>query len=388
MQYFFTLGNNPTLSVAEISAVFGMSGKILDTVYIIETENKINAKDSIKKMGGVIKIGKIESKTSAENKNEIIKEVIKLLDPKNGKFKFGFSYYGHKKFNFKSIAMEVKKYLRENNISCRWVISKEKTLSSVVVEQNKLTSSGAEIVLIEDGYKLLIGKTSAVQPFKELSKRDYGRPARDDRSGMLPPKLAQIMINLSGADLKNKILLDPFCGSGTILTEALLAGFENLIGSDISEKAISDTKKNIEWIKQNSDTTNLKKIHLQLFNINATEISRKLKPNSVDIIVTEPYLGQQRGKVDLQKQIKELEILYSRALKEFKKIIKNNGRIAIIFPVFFNKYFINPDLNGFKIINSVPDSLLNSKNIVLTARNTIVYGRPRQKVWREIVLMQ
>lgn len=47
------------------------------------------------------------------------------------------------------------------------------------------------------------------------------------------------------------VILDPFCGSGTILTEAMLINYKNLIGADISPKAINDTKKNIEWIIRN-----------------------------------------------------------------------------------------------------------------------------------------
>jgi hypothetical protein len=43
----------------------------------------------------------------------------------------------------------------------------------------------------------------ALQDFESYSKRDYGRPARDPRTGSLPPKLAQILINLAEP---NKIL--------------------------------------------------------------------------------------------------------------------------------------------------------------------------------------
>jgi len=66
-----------------------------------------------------------------------------------------------------------------------------------VVEQNKLIESGIEFCLIVDKNRVFLGKTLVVQPFKDLSKRDFGRPARDDHSGMIPPKLAQMMINLA-----------------------------------------------------------------------------------------------------------------------------------------------------------------------------------------------
>jgi len=84
--------------------------------------------------------------------------------------------------------------------------------------------------------------------FERFFERDFGRPAADAKSGMLPPKLARMMVNLASAS-KNETLLDAFCGSGTILTEAATLGFAKLIGSDISERAVSDTQKNSDWIK-------------------------------------------------------------------------------------------------------------------------------------------
>ncbi|MFH0923481.1 MAG: DNA methyltransferase, partial [Candidatus Falkowbacteria bacterium] len=302
MRYFFAIGNNPTLSTAELCSVLlknnrAQNTKILNKgILIVETDKALSASELIKKIGGTIKIGIVNNELGIMNNEEIKEKIIQSLNigAVKGKFKFGISYYGKNKFNIKPLAMEIKKYLREQNISCRWVTSREPTLSSVVVEQNKLTSKGAEIVLISSplltkergGGEVLIGQTLAVQPFKELSFRDYGRPARDDQSGMLPPKLAQIMINLSNTDLNN-VIMDPFCGSGTILTEAMLMGYTNLIGSDNSKKAIEDTQKNIEWIIRNYE---LGIRNYELFNRSAVELSKFIKLNSVDAIITEPYL--------------------------------------------------------------------------------------------------
>ena len=52
------------------------------------------------------------------------------------------------------------------------------------------------------------------------------------------------MINLAlSQNIDYKNLLDPLRGSGTILTEAAVMGYQNLYGSDISRKAITDTKE-------------------------------------------------------------------------------------------------------------------------------------------------
>jgi tRNA G10 N-methylase Trm11 len=393
MKYFFALGNNPTLSTAELSAIFPKNLLLLpNNVIVLETDREINCQKLIKKLGGTIKIGKIKTETD-DNKNKISQQIKTLLNPSASKYKFGISYYGKGKFNIKSLGMEIKKYLRNKNISCRWVVSRETVLSSVVVEQNKLTSGGIEIALIKNKNKILIGQTLAVQPFKELSFRDYGRPARDDYSGMLPPKLAQIMINLSQTKTLS-VILDPFCGSGTILTEAMLMGCRNIIGADISKKAIKDTKKNVEWIKNNFQLSTL---NFKLFNKSVLELSQFIKPKSVDAIITEPYLGPQRGKIDVKKIKNELGELYSKSFIEFKKILKPRGRIVMVWPVFISvkgtatdkstfKY-ISPRLDGLKIINPIPEYLRKNKFIKLTERNTIIYGRLGQKVWREIVVL-
>jgi 2-polyprenyl-3-methyl-5-hydroxy-6-metoxy-1,4-benzoquinol methylase len=140
----------------------------------------------------------------------------------------------------------IKQTLKQSVQSVRYVESREPILSSVSVDKNGLVKRGREFLVYEekDG-SFSVAKTMAVQPFEELGARDFGRPGRDDTSGMLPPKLALMLINLTGATT-NQTLLDPFCGSGTVITEAMVLGFQSIIGSDISEKAVSDTKKNVK----------------------------------------------------------------------------------------------------------------------------------------------
>ncbi len=391
MKYFFIPGTNPTISLSELLAIFknGQYSLIYGDIFVLESEVALDP-GIIKKLGGTVKFGEIRVEKAAPA--ALLNKLKSLVEPEKleeGKFNFGLSYYGKKKLRTMELGMEIKKHLRARGVSCRWVTSKERVLSSVVVEQNKLlpAKGGLELVILEDGDNCSIGITLAVQPFKELSARDYGRPARDDYSGMLPPKLAQIMINLSrrskGSEAADAVILDPFCGSGTILTEAALMGYERLIGSDISKKAIEDSKKNFDWIKERSRL----KTDCRFKNLSATELSRFIKPNSIDAIVTEPYLGPQRGKVEIKKIVRDLDKLYSDSLREFKKVLKATGRIVMIWPVFTNgPQFLNPELHGLKIVRPFPNNFKDK--IQLTGRNTMIYGREGQKVWREIVILE
>jgi tRNA G10 N-methylase Trm11 len=411
MKYFSILGNNPALSAAEISTAMKVESKMRVAAgnVLLWDGPATNAKKLIARLGGTIKIGSIFTETNRHDNKKIKEEILKLIEKNltekhaEGKYCFGFSYYGQSNFPIFPLGLEIKKILKEKKISCRLVTSREKTLSSVVVEQNKLLSRGMEIILAEDKEVLYIGETDAVQPFKELSHRDFGRPNRDDRSGMLPPKLAQIMLNLSGkipnhcfcalgdAPEQCPTILDPFCGSGTILTEAFLMGVKNLIGSDVSEKAIDDTKNNFAWIKEKFPNLQSQAPNLKLFKISSAEISKNIPQNSVDAVVTEPYLGPQRGKIDFDKTKAELEKIYSQALAEFFKILKTNGTIVMIWPVFTGRGthawdFLNPDILGFKIQNPLLAELRGS--LRSTERGTLIYGRPGQKVFREIVVLK
>lgn len=388
--YYFILGSNPALSLAELTAIFGTEDIMIinEQVALLETSLILEPEKLIRKLGGIIKIGLIVEEIEKPAPLAILEAAKKLLKPKEGKFKFGVSVYGKgKSINSKFLGMELKKFLQEQGTSVRWVTSNEPTLSSVVVEQNGLLKNGLELVLLFHEGQVALGQTLVVQPFKELSKRDYGRPSRDDLSGMLPPKLAQIMINLTGGR-PEQTLLDPFCGSGTIITEAALMGFKNLIGTDSSEKAIADSKTNFSWLVKNYQLLDIKN---QFKVQDASKITQYLRPETIDVMAMEPYLGPQRGKHETKKIVFDLETLYTKCLAEFYQVLKPTGRIVMIWPIFITpigRIMLSKRIAGqFKI---VPPLKINENQKIpgLSDRNTLIYGRDGQKVWREIVILE
>lgn len=385
MTYYFILGANPALSLAEIFTVLGplATFELVDKdCLLVEVTGELDTKSLINKLGGTVKIG-LATPFVGKDLLMAIKEKCQAKPGK--KFSFGFSAYGKVTTPIKSLAMNLKRALQEDGLSCRWVVSKEKNLSSVVVEQTGLLKEGAEIVLIKHGERLLIGRTEVVQLFKDWSHRDYGRPERDDFSGMLPPKLARIMINLAGV-AKDDVLADPFCGSGTVLTEGAMLGIHELIGSDVSLEAIDDTKKNLAWLKSQYD---LADFHAQLFECDARNLSTILGADSVDKVVTEPYLGPVVGTRATPENIKKLTNLYSQFLVELDKIVKVKGRVVMVWPVLVGRKantFLDIDMGPWRMWRALPANLINP-SMNLSQRHTIVYGRAGQKVWREIVIL-
>jgi tRNA G10 N-methylase Trm11 len=122
----------------------------------------------------------------------------------------------------------------------------------------------------------------------------------------------------------------------------------------------------------------------------AVDLSKFIKTETVSAFITEPFLGPQRGKLDLDVIVKELEELYSEAIREFYKVLKPGGTVVMVWPLFFGKYALNPDIYEFKMQSLIPEDFkkINFINNELTERGNIIYGRAGQKVFREIIVLK
>lgn len=319
-KYFFVLGNTPDLARAEVKALLQHTELFYEPpVLILEFEGKI----PFDQFGGVVKIG------------EIIESDISIFLKSSGQksVDFGISNYGIDSGLRRNDEKTIKRELQEFGIKARFVLPKkgEEILSSVVVRKQLLT----EFLLFDK----IIAKTVWTQDFEDWGVRDFGRPAIDPHIGMLPPKVARMMLNIA----RPGKILDPFCGVGTILAEA-----QDAIGSDINPVQIGKTRKNLQWLGKN----------FPLYVADA----RKIIVPPVDAIVTEPFLGP--------ADIKVLEQLYYDCFKHWLTILKPGGRVVIATP-----FPIDPDRIG------VDKQKLMGYSLVA---GPFMYFRPQAKVKRFI----
>jgi SAM-dependent methyltransferase len=63
-----------------------------------------------------------------------------------------------------------------------------------------------------------------------------------ERPGALRPTVAAMMVSLAGEP--DGVLLDPCCGSGTVLSEAVAAGWEDVLGGDLDAEAAEIASRN------------------------------------------------------------------------------------------------------------------------------------------------
>jgi SAM-dependent methyltransferase len=176
------------------------------------------------------------------------------------------------------------------------------------------------------GYGL--GPTAWVPDPAQMRDRDLAKPApRPEIS--LSPRLAQLLLNLSGLSPGMR-LLDPFCGSGTILTEGLFKSF-TCIGVDSNQRSLRDAKRNLVWAKGSGARG---AFALKLGD--ATDLQSVLS-EKVDAVVTEPVLlpriESRLGTAEATELVEASGGTYARALASMADVLRPGGRIVIVVPV-------------------------------------------------------
>lgn len=407
-KYFFVLGRSPGLSLLEINAALSSNVALglASWEIAIASGNLGDARSALSRLGGTIKIGVCETEvTTAPLLNDTsirsIADGVAKTHPHGRKLTVGLSVYSlarNAKLTYGSrdvqrIGITLKKELRSRGYSLRVVLpQKGSALTSVQVDKNSLTGpAGIEVVLIIGDEKILIGSTAAVQEFEAYSYRDWQRPSKETARGMLPPKLAQIMINLAVRDGKDAVrILDPFCGSGTVVQEALLMGYRDAAGSDVDEKAVAHARKNLEWLSQ---THNVPISPSHIISADASRLDMFYPKHLYDAIVTEPYLGPLYTRMpnsnELQKTIQELTKLYLAFLRRAKIVLKESGRICMVWPVWIqgNKHVFLPILEEVEKLDYCNVTIPQGFPFTLperTERNTILITRPDAVVGREL----
>ncbi len=381
-EYFFVLGKASALCQAELQAVLKRQKIDFQEVFAspeifhFSTSSPLDIDYLIKTLGGTVKIAQTAGEFSVE-------KFISYLKSGNESKKtiFGISGYGVDFNQINEWNKQIKDELEKSGLKARFILPKrgETSLSSVVVKKQNVL----EVMVIKEKEALIYGQTMGIQDFEDWGKRDFQRPAPNPHQGMLPPKVARMMVNLGSSNFLapsfNYTLLDPFCGVGTILAEGMMLGGD-IEGSDQSEEAVEKTGKNLEWLRKNYQVSG-SKIHL--FKADATHISEALPPDSIDALVTEPYLGPMEMTGAKIKKIDNivlgLEKLYLGCLRDWRKVLKTGAKIVIALPSF--------KINQREVF--VKKTLDTCENLGYTLlAGPYQYGRPQAVVTRNIYILE
>ncbi|MBQ3292756.1 DNA adenine methylase [Candidatus Saccharibacteria bacterium] len=245
-----------------------------------------------------------------------------------------------------------------------------------------------------------------IQDIDAYSKRDQARPARDAKVGMLPPKLAQILINLCGPLPKDSCILDPFCGTGVVLQEALLMGY-HAYGTDINERMVDYSEKNLKWLEKlekrtsegisergsarisaprpwrRDEATRPEDVLFRVAHGDAT--SFKWTP-PIDAVACEGYLGKPMSKIPTEIKLKtekqECSTIILGFLKNLANQIEPNTPVIIACPAWFRE---DGTYSRLEIIDNI---LKLGYNVNNKSREGLLYHREKQIVARDIIILR
>ena len=381
------LGRLPKLSIAELEAIFGKSHvrAVSYGAAIVDTDEL-----SIDSLGGSLKCGKVIHTLPADNRptlerasHWITHTYVNQLLAVGGKITLGISAYGLSTSprQLQKIGLLLKTSMKKHNVSLRLIPNTTTELSTATSHNNKLGLSPKkrELFIIKtDNGAIIIAESNGAQNITAYARRDRNRPRRDAFVGMLPPKLAQIMVNLAVGNTTRATILDPFCGTGTVMQEALLKGYD-VCGSDLSQKMIDYTTENIAWLQS--------KYHIPS-TVRSLEQADAMthqwpKAQQLDAVVCETYLGQPFSAPPSPKKLHEVTGNCNHIITNFLRNIHSQltpgTTLCIAVPAWRDA---SRNLTHLPLIKD-----LETLGYILQ-QPPLIYSRSDQVVVREILLLK
>ncbi len=342
-KYIFILGRDIELSLLELISYLekeNINYKILDRdqdLLVIELEKLIN----INKLAGLVKIAKVIDEDYLD----------KLVFDKN-------------KITYTVNDEDIKEILKQK--------FKQEGIKAFFKTEIKSLTTSARLDLELIKFKNYLSKVILVSDPKNYKLRDENRPYFDAKK-VTSIRLARMLVNISKAKYE---ILDPFCGQGTILQEALLLNL-NCYGMDHN---IQESSENLKWLKSKFNLN----AQYKLIQGDSRNLSKYLR--RVECCVTEPYLGPYFKKYpnynEASKVIKELEQLYILVFQELDKVVEK--RVVILLPIIKTNIKKNLKLNIDILLRATRFKIAKINNINLP----LIYSSKKNIVEREIYILE
>ncbi len=384
------LGRQPAIGRAELESLYG--GRHLEPISQQAIALDIEP-DTIAfgRLGGSIRLGVVLAEIPSKEWSVLAQYVAKILPerlrqlPQEGKLKLGLSVFDSTVDNRQLLrtGLELKKICKKTGRSVRLVPNTEPALSSAQVLHNQLTGDlGIEFLLVHSGTKTILAQTTAVQDITAYADRDQNRPKRDARVGMLPPKLAQIIINLATGLLEPTnahVVLDPFCGTGVILQEAALMGYGSY-GTDLEPRMIDYSRANLEWLagRHHSPPSTLE-------IGDATTFSWQ---HPFSAVAAETYLGRPLSTWPNPETLQEVRstcnTILEKYLQNIASQIPSGLRLCLAIPAWKAP---NGHIHHLPLLDHLEKMGYNRVSFECAEAHDLVYYRPEQIVARELLVI-
>ncbi len=423
------LGRQPALGIAELESLYG-SEHILpfgpNACFIDLDACNID----FNRLGGSVRIGTVLLKLPSPQWRDIEKLLVDAAPEHaakvDGKLIFGLSVFGLK-ISPKAVAktaLLMKKAIKNSGKSVRMVPHKTTELGSAVVLYNKLHRDGNwELVVVSDGKSAYLAQTNFIQDIDAYAARDQARPYRDAKVGMLPPKLAQIIINLATrkqsvdtktcvegakigastsievsntkdiahekhsaqADLhRSTLVLDPFCGTGVLLQEAMLMDYD-IYGTDLEPRMVQYTIDNLKWLDGlYPNAGDYRRIEIA----DATTHHWSFPDSTTIVIAGETYLGKPLAALppsdQLSKVIYDANLINHKFLQNISSQIPSGTKLCLAMPAWRGKH----EFLHLPLLDHITDMGYTRHKFKHVSNEDLIYHRENQVVARELVVLE
>ena len=392
MKYVAIAGRQPLISLAEIQALYDKAARLVGKKLVffkIDEDDGKNISPDINRLGGSLKLGRFFDTDFSK--------LVKFLATAHpeGKITLGISDFSKQKKSglAKQKSMELKRNLARMGRSARVITSNEPEISSATAHHNQLGEKAGcfEIFLIDREIYLSLG----TQNITAYTERDQARPARDAKVGMLPPKLAQILINLCGKLPEEARVLDPFCGTGVVLQEAAIMGYVPY-GTDLNERMVEYSKKNLSWLFNERNQKRFKLLSSliqkkdQILNaISVGDATSFTWEGEIDAVAFEGYLGAPMSKppVDIKFKTEKAKCreIAMGFLKNITPQIKSGTPVVMALPAWLRE---NGKYVGLNILDEIQEMGYNFEKFQDLSQSDLLYYREGQIVAREIIVIR
>ena len=394
----YIFGRNPELSLGELLARYAICGeipKIHDlTPYgaIVQSPSHI----SIAHCGAVLKRCSIIGSVPLTFQEELVTTLLKAgLETQylEEKCSWGISIY-----NCPSPALgtrlhtqlhQIMKYaLKANRIRKAFLI---RDPDSLVLNPRKLNrkgviESGIELVVWYRPQEMVLCITDEVIDIDAFAKRDTARPHQRPLL-QLGLALGRAMINLVSVEQNRHTLpiYDPFCGMGSIVSEAYLLGL-TAFGSDIDPLCVTQSQENLHWIsRQKVHRKKLGGFPLEnIFLMDVTTPDPEFVKNFSGSIVAETNLltplKTYPSPSEAHKLLQTFELNYRGYLQGIAQILPSQGIGVLIFPQLHTSTHERVSLNVERLLS------MNGLQICQVRANSVKFPAMFVHAWKEPII--
>lgn len=406
--YVFFLGSHPAISANEALGQLKVGGFAPTVIKVTHDYLQVELNAALpptflKRLGGTTRVGQVVAQQETLWQADELWQMLYSKDPK--KVIVGFGGIGLPESQIRGLALDLKKVAQEHGSKVRFILPRGRVTllnAAQVIFNELLTLPNRELVIIKDGASYFLVATTHVQDIAAYELRDIQRPVRDARVGMLPPKLAQIMINLATSQLKSGVtshtILDPFCGLGTVVQEGWLLG-HSMTGSDASRRIVNAALENVAWTMTHFASPPPKP-HIRVHDVK--EPFPTIWLDSFDAIVTEPFLGRPLHaplpEDKAHRYLADLADLYYDFFKHALPVLKSGAHLLVAFPALRQtwkgpNFSLLPEdfLDAVAQLGYIPKQLSQPELVVFfppTQRHSLLYSRPDALMGRELTLWE